>query len=237
MSKAQEIYTDIHNYCVENANDDLVKKYSRYFKGGYDAYGLSQDLLNLKNKELTNSGVLTNDLIFDTAPLLMRSGKYEETSFAITMLMAVSDKFDKSVFARLESWFSIGINNWAHADYLGMTLLPKYIKMGGVTINDFIPWIKSEFKFQRRCVPVTFIKSLKDTPINNLLDIVEPLMHDKEREVHQGVGWFLREAWKVHPEVIEDFLFKYKNSSPRLIFQYACEKMKPEQKARFKKEK
>ena len=68
-----------------------------------------------------------------------------------------------------------------------------------------------------------------------MLKIIEPLMQDNERVVHQGVGWFLRESWKKFPEQIEDYLLKYKDTSPRLIFQYACEKMTPENKARFKK--
>jgi len=58
---------------------------------------------------------------------------------------------------------------------------------------------------------------------------------DPAREVHQGVGWFLREAWKIQPIPVEEFLLKYKDTAPRLIFQYATEKMKPEEKERFKK--
>lgn len=237
MLKAEEIFKELHDYCISNADEQLVKKYSRYFKGGYDAYGLSQELLVAKNKEMSKRGILHFDLVFQTAPLLMKTGKYEETSFAITMLMSLSEEFDKTVFQRLESWFQIGINNWAHADILGMMVLPKFVKKGVVSVDDFIPWIKSDLKFQRRCVPVTFIKSIKEIPIAKLLNIIESLMTDTEREVHQGVGWFLREAWKVHPQVVENFLLKYKNTSPRLIFQYACEKMKPEEKAKFKKEK
>ena len=62
-------------------------------------------------------------------------------------------------------------------------------------------------------------------------------MMDKEREVHQGVGWFLREAWKIEPAPVEAFLLKYKDTAPRLIFQYATEKMTPEEKNRFRKSK
>jgi 3-methyladenine DNA glycosylase AlkD len=62
-------------------------------------------------------------------------------------------------------------------------------------------------------------------------------MMDPEREVHQGLGWFLREAWKKQPQVTETFLFKWKNSAARLIFQYATEKMTAEEKQRFRKEK
>jgi 3-methyladenine DNA glycosylase AlkD len=60
-------------------------------------------------------------------------------------------------------------------------------------------------------------------------------MLDKEREVHQGMGWFLREAWKKKPEVTEQFLFKWKDKSPRLIIQYATEKMQQEEKLKFRK--
>jgi 3-methyladenine DNA glycosylase AlkD len=67
------------------------------------------------------------------------------------------------------------------------------------------------------------------------LEFIEPLMHDPEREVHQGVGWFLREAWKIQPEPVEQFLLKYKDTSPRLIFQYATEKMQPEARERYRK--
>jgi 3-methyladenine DNA glycosylase AlkD len=62
-------------------------------------------------------------------------------------------------------------------------------------------------------------------------------MMDKEREVHQGVGWFLREAWKIDNEPVEEFLLRYKDSAPRLIFQYATEKMTPEGKSRFRRNK
>jgi 3-methyladenine DNA glycosylase AlkD len=62
-------------------------------------------------------------------------------------------------------------------------------------------------------------------------------MKDNERVVHQGMGWFLREAWKLQKEPTESYLLKYKDVSPRLIFQYACEKMTADNKLRFKKSK
>jgi 3-methyladenine DNA glycosylase AlkD len=68
-----------------------------------------------------------------------------------------------------------------------------------------------------------------------LLALIQPLMSDKERVVHQGAGWFLREAWKRQPKPVEDFLFRHKDTAARLIFQYATEKMTPEQKSRYRK--
>ncbi|MBW6492462.1 MAG: DNA alkylation repair protein [Lentimicrobium sp.] len=116
-----ELSSDLRNYCQAHANEDIVKKYSRYFKQGvYDAWGLSQALMYAKKEELKKSGKITVDFVFETAPLLMKSGKYEETSFALIMISLVKEKLIKNDFKRLESWFEVGITNWAHADYFGM---------------------------------------------------------------------------------------------------------------------
>jgi 3-methyladenine DNA glycosylase AlkD len=87
-------------------------------------------------------------------------------------------------------------------------------------------------------VPVSLIKELKTTSdYQPFIDFIRPLMMDPEREVHQGLGWFLREAWKRQPAQVEPFLLEWKNNASRLIFQYATEKMTPEQKQRFRKDK
>lgn len=235
----ESLYESLLSYCRENASPELVKKYSRYFKEGvYDAWGLSQALMDAKKMELKNSGQITVDLVFETAPLLFKSGKYEETSFALIMLSMVSDQLKRSDFARLSLWFDSGINNWAHADHLGMFLLPELMKLGVADREDFRNWVTSAHKFQRRCVPVTFIKLLKsENSFAGLFSFTKPLMKDADREVHQGMGWFLREAWKIRPEETEDFLLQWRDTAPRLIFQYACEKMDKEQKLKFRKNK
>lgn len=235
--KAIDLYKEIHEYCVANANEEMVKKYSRYFKDGtYDAWGLTQTLLDAKKDDLRKRKFLTFDLIFETAPLLIKSGKYEETSFVLIMINLLSDEYTINAFEKLEALYDIGITNWAHADHLGMFTLPAFLNKGVVTKKHFIPWITSAKKFKRRCVPVTFIKLLKTESLEELLKIVDPLMLDPEREVHQGMGWFLREAWKLYPEQTEKYMLKYKDTAPRLIFQYACEKMDSSGKAKFKKE-
>jgi 3-methyladenine DNA glycosylase AlkD len=234
---AKHLYEELNQYCRDHADEAIVKKYSRYFKGGYNAYGLTQALMDAKKEDLKKRQILNFDLIFNVAPMLISSGKYEETSFILSMLSTLTEKFDISVFQRIEVLYETGINNWAHADYLGMFMLPIFLKKKIVTKEDFIPWVTSEFKFKRRCVPVTFIKLIKEEKPEALFSIIKPLMHDTEREVHQGVGWFLRESWKVNREPTEQFLLEYKETAPRLIFQYACEKMTAQEKLRFKKSK
>ena len=234
----EELFNDIHAYCQANSNEAIVQKYSRYFKEGYDAFGLTHEQNTVKvNMLLDNQGV-DLDLVIHAAPLLLQTGKYEETSFALLLLKSFSKQFSKETFNEVGRWFDMGITNWGHTDFTCGEIIQVFFKKGIITYQDLSEWRKAKSKFQRRAVPVSLIKELKTTSdYQPWLDFIEPLMMDPEREVHQGLGWFLREAWKRQPSQVEPFLYKWKNTAPRLIFQYATEKMTPAEKQRFRKEK
>jgi 3-methyladenine DNA glycosylase AlkD len=234
----ENLVSTIQKYCKTHANPENVRKYSRYFKSGFNAWGLNQTQMNELTLEILKTQNINLKTVVDAMPLLMKSGKYEETSFGLLLINGMKKQFTHELKNIISAWFGIGISNWAHADTLGMWILPSLIESGHCTEQDFQAWIISDFSFQRRCVPVTFIKSLKNTSSpGTLFRIIEPLMKDDVREVQQGTGWFLREAWKKFPQETEQFLRQWKNSSPRLIFQYACEKMDKEYRQQFRKEK
>lgn len=233
-----ELIQEIRLYCTENADAERVKKSQRFFKEEFVGYGLTAPQVQDKVKEILKSNNPDLQNILDAAPLMMQSDKYEEISFALLMLDGLWKQFTPETFQTIGSWFSFSINNWAHADTLGMFTLPKFLDKKILEMEDFNSWLDSPYKFQRRCVPVTLIKHIKKTKkVMPSILFVEKLMADPEREVHQGMGWFLREAWKISPSEVEPFLEKWKDSAPRLIFQYACEKMTPENKLRFKRTK
>ncbi len=229
-----ELYNDLLAYCQANVNEVNVLKYQRYFKDKFDAYGLDMQQMNDKTTELLKKGLMLDEVIDSLSEKLIY-GKYEEVSFGILFISKLSKQWNTATFDAISALFSKGIHNWAHADFLGMNMLPDLIIKGIVKPENFQSWLLSPYKFQRRCVPVSFIKIIKkEKEVDYYLDFIRPLMTDKEREVHQGVGWFLREAWKIQPEKTEKFLLEWKNVSARLIFQYACEKMTPEGKMKFK---
>lgn len=237
--KPEELYNEIVTFCKSNTNQDLIKKYSRYFKEGmYDAYGLPQHLMQNKIKEILDGDYIDSELIRKTSKLLVRSSKFEEVSIAILFYKSFFKESGKQTFDDITIWFETGINNWAHCDSICGELMFPLLKKNIISFTDFKPWINAKNKFQRRAVPVSLIKALKSTDdFLPFFRLIEPLMTDPEREVHQGAGWFLREAWKKQKEQTESFLLKWKDVSPRLIFQYACEKMNPEEKVRFKRTK
>lgn len=229
---------EIVSFCQSNGNEATIIKYSKYFKEGYDAYGVPTDIFLAKVDELIVSGTIDLPLVIESAPTLLLSGKYEETSFVIVLIEKFKKKFDAQTFEAIEKWFEFGITNWAHSDVLCGTVLPWFLIKKIIPLERLNGWRSSPYKFQRRCVPVALIKLLKTTnDFSPLFEMINPLMLDNERVVHQGLGWFLREAWKLKHEETEEFLFKWKDHAARLIFQYATEKMLPEERMKFRKNK
>ena len=167
---------------------------------------------------------------------MIATGKYEESSFAISFVYSQTDQYSPEMLDKLGSWLEKGIVNWAHTDVLSGKALSHFFLNDIVEIEYLKEWTGSPSKWQRRSVPVTLIDVLKvDVQLERLFKIIEPLMLDADKFVQKGLGWFLREAWKIHPVKTEDFLLKWKDTCGRTIIQYATEKMDKESRLRFRR--
>jgi len=236
-----KLIADIRAYCAGNANPALVSKYARYFKEGYDSWGLldpKHEIWTVKDKEwLESHRKLGLKGFLKLGEELFESGKYEEGALAIRFVKSHGMEFDSKAMSGLAKWFAAGIRNWAHTDVLCSEVLSPALQDGRINLIDLAQWRESKYPYQRRAVPVAMLALLKAKfDARELLEFVRPLMSDPERVVHQGTGWFLREMWKKEPKPVEAFLLEHKDTAPRLIFQYATEKMTPAQKARFKRD-
>jgi 3-methyladenine DNA glycosylase AlkD len=235
---AETIFNDITSYGEAHINQERIQKYLRYFKEGYDAYGLDHDQVETKVKEILSIPGITQEFILELSLLLVKSPKYELTVIAIQLVKSYNKTWNIATFKTVEKWFSIGITNWAQTDYICGELMNLFFKKCLIDLDSIAGWRSAANKFQRRAAVVSLIKPMKvSDDFQPFFDFIDPMMTDPDREVHQGLGWFLREAWKKQADPTEQFLMKWKNTSPRLIFQYATEKMTPEEKQKFRKEK
>ncbi|MGJ5818353.1 DNA alkylation repair protein [Paludibaculum fermentans] len=231
---------EIRAYCAANANPALATKYARYFKEGYDAWGLLDKNHPLFNEKQAAWLEAHADLglkgFLHLGEDLFTSGKFEEGSLAIRFLKSFSGQVDARVMPGIARWFAAGIRNWAHVDVLCAEVLSPALAAGRLALQDFDTWRESSARFQRRAVPVAMLSLLKTSaPTAELLAFIRPLMLDPERVVQQGLGWFLRETWKREPKPVEALLLEFKDQAPRVIYQYATEKMTPARKAAFRR--
>ena len=63
-----------------------------------------------KSKDLVRTSGINLELVLETAPLLLKTGKYEETSFAIVLLIELQKHWTKETFRAFEKWFETGIS-------------------------------------------------------------------------------------------------------------------------------
>ena len=222
-------------YLVSNSDPKIAEKYRKYFVEGYDPYGVDASLTVRKAEELIKNGISLDEAM-SVSLELVSSGKYEEGHLAISLIKRLRKQYTKETFKQIAGWFQKGIRNWAHVDGLSGDVVSSFLIDGIVGLHDISAWETSEYKYQRRTVPVSLIKTVGRTfTSNQVIDTVEPLMLDPEKVVQQGMGWLLREIWKKDPAPVEAILMKYRLTGPRVIFQYATEKMTPEKKEEFRR--
>jgi 3-methyladenine DNA glycosylase AlkD len=233
-----EVINEIRSFYNAHGNPDLVKKYSRFFVEGYDAYGVDQKVIEKQRliwfvKFQTKLGF--NDFL-QLGDLLVAGGKYEEVFLGFWFIKQFEKQFTKATFIRLSSWLENGICNWAQTDVFSGDIISPFLINKIVDMDALTEWRYSSSKWMRRSATVSLIKpSQGGQSVKAILDFIAPLMNDTEKVVHQGLGWLLRETWKLHPQEVEAFLLEWKDTCPRLIIQYATEKMKAEQKSRYKR--
>ncbi|WP_167618080.1 DNA alkylation repair protein [Maribellus sediminis] len=234
--------TTIRKFCTANSNPEIIKKYQRYFKKGYDGYGIDDKLFlrQIEDWQEQWKAEMTIDSYLDLGDELMKTGRFDEKHVAINFLKSCRTDFSKDTFQRVGRWFDYGINNWATTDVLCMLILSAMLLDKVIGLEDLKTWIDAESEWKRRAVPVALVeldKSSMDLSPSEAFDLIDPLMLDDSEYVQKGIGTLLRGLWKKYPAEVEDFLMKWKDRCGRLIVQYATEKMDKDYRKKFRKSK
>lgn len=231
-------YKEIKKFLTQNSDQAIAKKYARYFREGYDPYGVDPKKLQEKRAEwfeLWQKDLSTNDFLALCEELL-KSGKWEEKSIAINFMARMRENYNKTLFNKMGIWFEKYIDDWATCDVACGHVLYHFLTNKVISFKELLEWTESSSKWRRRAVPVTMVEAVsRQGKVKESLTAAKKLMLDPERVVHQGVGWLLRETWKKAPKEVEEFLYKWKDKAPRLIIQYATEKIPKEKRKRFRR--
>jgi 3-methyladenine DNA glycosylase AlkD len=231
--------TAIREFCLAHAKPENVAKFSRYFKEGFNGYGIDQKTFDKQRDQWLREWDGNLDYWLDLGDRLMPEGKYEEKSFAISFVASCRSHYNTNTFQRIGRWFEQGVDNWATTDVLCMLVLSQMLEDRIITPQILAEWNTAASQWQRRAVPVALyeLAKKKGIPAGDVFQVVAPLMHDQSEYVQKGIGTLLREIWKTFPAETEDFLMMWKDTCGRLIVQYATEKMDKEEKKKFARSK
>jgi len=231
---------EIRNFCETNSDPEIIKKYQKYFKEGYDGFGIDNKLF--KHQIETWVEKWRNEMTIESYLILgdelIKNGRFEEKHIAISFLKSSRKDFSKDTFSRVAKWFDFGINDWATTDVLCMFILSSLLLDKVIGFDELKDWTNAESEWKRRAVPVSLVeldKITKDLSPIEAIELVEPLMLDNSEYVQKGIGTLLRGLWKKHPADIENFLIEWKDKCGRLIIQYSTEKMDKEYRKKFRK--
>jgi len=235
-----DCFDQVRAFCAANADPAKVVRDSRYFSEGYDGYGLDQKAMEAQRDlwladwlpELGAGGLL------ELGDRLTASGKYEEASFALLFAMELRREWSPAFFGRIGRWWDDGgIRNWAQCDIGAAWLVAGHINARIVQLEALYKWVNAASRWKRRAAAVAPLNvyRARTYPLPSLLDVLEPLMSDREKVVQQGVGATLKQFWTAQPAPTEAFLLKWKPHAAKLIVRLATEKMEKAQRKEFKR--
>ncbi|MCL2246144.1 MAG: DNA alkylation repair protein [Lentimicrobiaceae bacterium] len=180
--------------------------------------------------------------IFELCETLWQSGYLEEMTLACDWSESLHKQFEPADLALFEHWLSDYVSNWATCDTLCNHTIGYFLMKYPDEIAKLKLWTKSPNRWLRRGAAVSLIiPARKGLFLNDILEIADQLLLDKEDMVQKGYGWMLKAASmsesfvkgsdavkKQHLEAVFNFVIKNKAIMPRTALRYAIEKMPEE---------
>ena len=223
------IISDIRTTLKENSDEKTRLSSLRFFKENetIHTYGVKTALVTQISKE---SFKLIKDRskeeIFDLCETLWQSIHLEELFIACNWSYYVHKTYESKDFERFESWVKQYINNWATCDTLCNHTIGTFVEMYPNYVSSLKKWAISDNRWERRAAAVTLIiPARKGLFLNEIFNIADILLLDKDDMVQKGYGWMLKVASEAHQKEVFDYVVSHKKVMPRTALRYAIEKM------------
>jgi len=243
------IIARIRQEIIENVDAKALASSNRFFKEGEAAkiHGVKTAEVN----KIAKVGLLfikeyPKQTVFELCEELWKSGYLEEAAIACVWAESLHKKYEPADFSIFERWLSTYVNSWADCDTLCNHTIGSFVMMYPEYIAELKKWTKSPNRWVRRGSAVSLIiPARKGLFLNDILEIADTLLLDKDDLVQKGYGWMLKaasmsetfvkgsnEIKKEHLEAVFNFVIKNKVVMPRTALRYAIEKMPEDMKTK-----
>jgi len=177
--------------------------------------------------------------VFELCQELWKSGYLDEAVIACIWSQSLHKKYEPADFVVFEHWLNSYVTNWGDCDTLCNHTIGAFVVMYPDYIAKLKEWAKSSNRWVRRGAAVTLIiPAQKGLFLNEILEIADILLLDKDDLVQKGYGWMLKAASmteksakgsddvkEAHLEAVFSYVMKNKAMMPRTALRYAIEKM------------
>ena len=170
--------------------------------------------------------------IFGLCEELYRSDYLEEAAIVSYWLPNLAKSFEIKDLDLFREWIEKYINNWAKCDGLCNHTIGSFIERYPERIDNLKAWAKLNNRWMKRASAVSLIlPARKGMFLDDIFEIADQLLADKDDMVQKGNGWMLKEASKKHQKEVFDYVLKNRKIMPRTALRYAIELMPRELRA------
>lgn len=223
----ENILSEVRNHLQQKMDEQIRVASRRFFKEQVKLYGIKMPVVQQIGKVfLKDIREKDKSEIFDLCEELWKSGYMEEAFVACQWTYEIHERYEPSDFKLFKKWIGQYVDNWATCDTFCNHSMGDFIQMYPEFLSQLKEFAKSKNRWMRRASAVSLIiPARKGLFLDDILEIAEILLLDKDDLVRKGYGWMLKAASEAYQEVIFDFVMKNKATMPRTSLRYAIEKM------------
>jgi len=228
----ENILYQLRQKLSESSSEKEKESGLRFFREEIHLYGIKSAVVGQISKEFLNQ-IRGYDKaeIFALCEELWQSGMMEESFIACDWSYAVRKEYQPDDFKVFEKWVKNYVSNWASCDTLCNHTVGTFIDMYPGFLTGLKEWTTSTNRWVKRASAVSLvIPARQGRYLDDIFEIADRMLTDRDDMVQKGYGWMLKEASKAHQEEVFRYVMKHRSDMPRTALRYAIEKMPPELK-------
>lgn len=227
------ILKELRQELLRNSTEKDRMAGERFFKEDVKIMGMKAVVTEKISKTFyARIGDKSKTNIFSLCDDLFSSGIMEESFVACHWSYAVNSQYEPADILVFEKWIDHYVNNWATCDTLCNHTVGTLVEMFPTSIYDLKNWAQSYNRWMKRASAVSLIiPARKGKFLNDIFEIADTLLTDKDDMVQKGYGWMLKAASQAHQREVFKYVIRHKKAMPRTALRYAIEKMPADLKA------
>lgn len=217
----------IHEDFESIATEEVRLSALRFFKESINVYGLrSAEVKSIAKKHFPSVKDISKSEFFEICESLWETNYMEDAMLVCNWSNRRIKEYEKSDFARFESWIEQYITNWATCDTFCNHTIGDMVVKYPEFIHTLKKWTVSDSRWVKRAAAVSLIvPAKKGMFLSDVFEIADTLLLDSDDMVQKGYAWMLKVASQAHQKEVFDYVMRRKAIMPRTALRYAIEKM------------